>query len=194
MLIIKNTFLTLKFYPSKSISRCDLEDVVFVLIAVYLSLQSTRGETIMETQKEDKMTKFDSFIGKWELEYNVPESIFSKPDKGTGKGEFKRELNNKYVIFNYSSQLTAGKASAHGIFAWDEKIRAYRYWWFEDSGSFMTATCNFINENILFMNWENSLLIQTFTVESPNKIFLSMDYPSSEGKYIPVLEVVIKKR
>jgi hypothetical protein len=147
----------------------------------------------MKHEKEDKMVKFNSFIGKWELEYNVPESIFSKADKGSGTGEFKRELNDKYVVFNYSSLLTAGKGSTLGIFAWDEKISAYRYWWFEDSGSFMTATCNFINENILFMNWENSLLIQTFTVENPNKIFLSMKYPSSEGKYLPVLEVVLKR-
>ena len=171
-----------------------MEDVSFVLIAMYLSLKHQEDKIIMKPENEDKMVKFNSFIGKWELEYNVPESIFSKSDKGSGSGEFKRELNNKYVVFNYSSQLTGGKGSAHGIFAWDEKISAYRYWWFEDSGSFMTATCNFISENILFMNWENSLLIQTFTVESPNKIFLSMDYPSSEGKYIPVLEVVIKKR
>ena len=147
----------------------------------------------MKTEIDDKMKMFNSFIGKWELEYKVPESIFSKADKGTGKGEFKRELNNKYVMFNYSSLLTAGKASAHGIFAWDEKIRAYRYWWFEDSGSFMTATCNFINENILFMNWENSLLIQTFAVEGPDDILLSMEYPSSEGKYLPILEVVLRK-
>ncbi len=160
---------------------------------MYLGLLSTRGENIMEAQKEDKIAKFDSFIGKWELGYSVPESIFSKADKGSGTGEFKRELNDKYVVFNYSSLLTAGKASAHGIFAWDEKINAYRYWWFEDSGSFMTATCNFINENTLFMNWENSLLIQTFTVESPDKILLKMEYPSSEGKYLPVLEVILRR-
>jgi len=147
----------------------------------------------MEPDSEDRMKKFDSFIGKWELAFNVPESIFSKADKGHGTGELKRELNNKYVMFDYSSQLTVGKGSAHGIFAWDEKINAYRYWWFEDSGSFMTATCNFINDKTLLMNWENSLLIQTFTVEGPNKIFLSMDHPSPEGKYIPVLEVVFRK-
>jgi len=147
----------------------------------------------MKSDPEDKMKKFDSFIGKWELEYNVPESIFSKADKGSGNGEFTRELNNKYVMFNYSSKLTAGNASAHGIFTWDEKINAYRYWWFEDSGSFMTATCNFVYDKTLFMNWENTLLIQTFTVEGPNKIFLSMEYPSSEGKYTPVLEVVLKR-
>lgn len=147
----------------------------------------------MKSDSEDKMKKFDSFIGKWELEYNVPESIFGKADKGNGTGEFKRELNNKYVVFDYSSQLKTGKRSAHGIFARDEKINAYRYWWFEDSGCFMTATCNFVNDKILFMNWENSLFIQTFTVEGPNKIFLSMEYPSSEGKYIPVLEVVLKR-
>jgi len=37
------------------------------------------------------------------------------------------------------------------------------------------------------------LLIQTFTVESPDKILLKMEYPSSEGKYLPVLEVILRR-
>lgn len=41
------------------------------------------------------------------------------------------------------------RGEAKGIFAWDEKIKMFRCWWFENSGSFQSATCNFINDNTL---------------------------------------------
>ena len=142
--------------------------------------------------QSNKMNKFD-FLLKWKIEYNVPESVFSKTDKGTGKGEFKRELNDKYVVFNYKAQLSSGKGAAHGIFAWDSKEQNYKYWWFEDSGNFMTATCNFINDDTLHLNWHNSLLIQTFKKENKDKVVLRMEHPSPEGKYELVLEVIFRK-
>jgi len=49
-------------------------------------------------------------------------------------------LNQRFVSFDYRAKLSGGQAAAHGIFAWDEKNKIYRYWWFEDSGSFMEAT------------------------------------------------------
>ena len=139
------------------------------------------------------MNKLDFFLGKWKMECNVPESAFSKADKGTGIGEFKKELDDKYVVFNYKAKLSSGKGAAHGIFAWDSKEQNYKYWWFEDSGNFMTATCNFINDDTLHLNWHNSLLIQTFKKESKDKVVLKMEHPSPEGKYELVLEVIFRK-
>ena len=57
----------------------------------------------------------------------------------------------------------------------------------------MTATCNFINDDTLFLNWHDSLLIQTFTKADPNKIILRMEHPSSEGKYELILEVIFTR-
>jgi hypothetical protein len=139
------------------------------------------------------MKKFDFLLGNWNLKYRIPKSAFSEKASGSGTGVFKRALNDKYVTFDYSAELTAGAAEAHGIFAQDEKTKIYRYWWFEDSGAFMSATCNFVNDNTLFMNWHDTLLIQTFTKEDPDKVILRMEYPDDQGKFELVMEVVLTR-
>ncbi len=141
------------------------------------------------------MDKFNFFIGSWDLAYKIPKSSFSAEASGKGSGTFKRTLNDKYVLFDYEASFTTGdKASAHAIFAWEEKIKMFRYWWFENSGNFMTATCNFINDDILFLNWHNSLLIQTFKKIDEHTIELRMENPNKEGKFELILEVMFKRK
>ena len=130
----------------------------------------------------NRIEKLGFLIGNWEMEYNIPKSPFSDVDKGTGTGEFKKILNDSYVTFDYSATLTKGKTKAHGIFARDEKGDLYRYWWFEDTGNFMSADCNLLNNSTLFMNWHDSLLIQTFTKIDTNKMILQMKHPASNGE------------
>ena len=139
------------------------------------------------------MNKFDFLIGKWKLKYSVPKSFLSEEDKGKGNGEFKRILNNNYVSFDYSAKLSKGEGSAHGIFAWDDKSKLYKYWWFEDSGNYSSATCNFIDDNTLCLNWQDSLFVQTFKKENSDRIILRMKYPADENKYDLVLEVTFTK-
>ena len=139
------------------------------------------------------MDKFNFLLGTWKLEYKVPKSQFSEGDTGNGEGEFKRILNDRYVTFDYHAKLTRGEGAAHAIFAWDEKSKIYRYWWFEDSGAFMEATCNFINENTLCLNWHNSILVQTFKKMEDGKVVLQMSYPSEKNGYEVVLEVILVK-
>ena len=137
------------------------------------------------------MEKFNFLIGEWDLKYRVPKSVFSNEDVGEGTGEFKKTLNGNYVIFNYSAKLKLSENSAMGIFAWDKKSSLYRYWWFENSGNFLSATCDFINDETLFLNWHNSLLIQTFKKESRDKVILQMKYPLNENKHDLILEVIL---
>lgn len=146
------------------------------------------------TSTSNLMEKFDFLLGTWELEYRVPKSVFSDAATGSGNGVFKRALNDKYVYFDYSAELTTGTTAAHGIFTWDEKSKIYRYWWFEDSGAFLTATCNFIDDETLFMNWHDTSLIQTFSKISANKVMLRMEHPVAQGKYESILEVVFMRR
>jgi hypothetical protein len=146
------------------------------------------------SEQINPMEKFNFLIGKWNLEYRVPESRFSPKDHGWGEGEFKRILNNKYVTFDYHAKLTAGEGSAHGIFAWDDKSKIFRYWWFEDSGAFMEATCDFLEENTLCLNWHDSILVQTFTRKEDEKVILEMRYPKDKTDYEIVLEVVLTKK
>ena len=140
------------------------------------------------------MEKFEFLIGSWNLEYNIPKSSFSTAKTGTGAGTFKRALDDKYVFFDYESNIEGESGGAHGIFAWDEKTQIYRYWWFESSGAYMEATCNFTDDNTLFMNWHNSLLIQTFKKVNKNKVVLHMSNATSENQFELVLEVILKRK
>ena len=140
------------------------------------------------------MKKFNFLLGNWEMEYNIPKSSFSEATTGTGQGIFKRALDDKYVYFDYSTLIDGKKGQAHGIFAWDEKSKIYRYWWFESSGNYSTATCNFINDDTLFMNWLDTLLIQTFKKVSSDKVILRMENPNSEGEYELILEVIFIRK
>jgi hypothetical protein len=150
-------------------------------------------------KRPNVMDKFDFLLGTWNLEYKVPKSAFSEAATGTGTGTFKRALNDKYVYFDYTASLTTGdkagkEGGAHGIFAWDEKANAYRYWWFECSGNFMEATCNFVNDDILFLNWHDTLITQTFTKVSANKVILRMEHPIAQEKYELILEVIFTRK
>lgn len=69
------------------------------------------------------MDKFEFLLGTWNMEYRVPKSSFSKEDNGIGTGEFKKALNDKYVMFDYSAELSSDRSSAHAIFGWEEKIK-----------------------------------------------------------------------
>jgi len=140
---------------------------------------------------QDNLEKFKFLIGDWNLEYRIPKSIFSDPGTDTGVGSFKRILKDKYVVFEYS---TKSGGEAKGIFAWDDKIKMFRYWWFENSGSYLSATCNFINDVTLAMNWHDTLLVQTFTKETAERVILKMQHPAEKGEYELVLEVILTKR
>jgi hypothetical protein len=140
------------------------------------------------------MEKFDFLIGDWNLEYRVPKSNFSESATGSGSGTFRRALDDKYVYFDYSASVAGQEGQAHAIFAWDEKTKVYRYWWFESSGNFLTATCNFVSDEILFLNWHDTLLKQTFKKISQNKVVLRMEHPNSEGEYELILEVIFNRK
>jgi hypothetical protein len=143
---------------------------------------------------KEPMEKFDFLLGDWDLEYRIPKSAVSEAATGTGAGTFKRALDDKYVVFDYSCSLTTGDAEAHAIFVWDEKAKLYRFWWFEGSGNFSQATCNFLDDEALFMNWHDSLFVQSFRAVEPNHVILRMEYPTPEGKYEVVMEVIFTRK
>ncbi|MDD5063879.1 MAG: hypothetical protein PHQ35_03850 [Phycisphaerae bacterium] len=137
-------------------------------------------------EEQNPMEKFEFFLGDWNLEYKIPKSTLSEAMTGTGSGTFKRALKNKYVFFDYEG--------AHGIFAWDDKEKVYKYWWFEDSGNFTWAICNFVDDDTLFMDWQNEPMTQTFTRVGQDKIILRMSQSLGEDKSELVLEVILTRR
>jgi hypothetical protein len=139
----------------------------------------------------DNMDKFEFLLGEWHLEYRVPKSTLSAARSDEGAGSFQRVLDGKDVSFDYS---TKAGSRAHGIFAWDERAKVYRYWWFENSGNFLSATCNFLDNGMLAMNWHDSLLVQTFTRVYPERVVLKMQAPDTQGGYELVLEVIFTRR
>ena len=146
------------------------------------------------TQQEAPMEKFEFLLGDWDLEYRIPKSSMSPADTGTGSGTFRKFLDEKYVTFDYSCSLLTGQGQAHAIFAWDEKAKLYRFWWFENSGNFDQATCNFLSDKALFLNWHGSLFVQSFRAVDPDKVVLRMEHPTSEGKYELVMEVILTRK
>ena len=140
------------------------------------------------------MEKFAFLLGDWELQYIIPESRFSHKTTGSGFGSFKRKLNNEFVFFDYESNIDGNVGQAHGIFGFDQKVKIYRYWWFESSGNFMQASCNFTDENTLNMNWHDSLLTQYFKRNNENEIELKMSQQNSIGGSDLILEVKLLRR
>jgi hypothetical protein len=141
------------------------------------------------------MEKFEFLLGTWKMEYRVPESEFSAAMTGSGTGTFKRALNDQYVFFDYSASFSTGdRAEAHGIFAWDDKSKIHRYWWFENSGKFDAATCRFLDDGLLFMQWHGSLMSQTFRKTGRGRVVLRMVHPDSEGESKIVMEVLFTKQ
>lgn len=139
------------------------------------------------------MDRLNFLLGKWNLDYKVPKSIFSDEDFGIGKGEFKKFLNNKFVKFDYDAKLSKSKVKAHAIFGWDDKNNIYKYWWFENSGAFMEAACNFTNANSLQINWQSSLLVQTFRLIKNGDVIMRMNYPANDNDNALILEVIFTK-
>lgn len=146
------------------------------------------------TTNENPMDKFEFLLGDWDMEYNIPKSSMSEAYTGTASGTFKRFMDDKYVTFDYSDSPAEGKGQAHGIFVWDQKTKLYRYWWFENSGNFDEATCNFLSDNALFMNWHGSLFVQSFRAVDPDKVILRMEHPTSEGEYELAMEVTFTRK
>jgi hypothetical protein len=154
-------------------------------------------------ENNDTMRKFEFLIGDWNLEYKIPKSKLSEAMIGTGVGTFRRALHDKYVYFDYEASLRPAvravssstiQVEAHAIFAWDAKNGVYRYWWFESSGNFMRATCNFMNDNVLFLSWDDSPMKQTFERINQSRVILRMEHSSSEYDHELILEVVLTRK
>ena len=145
-------------------------------------------------EQQNPMEQFEFLLGDWNLEYKVPKSSFSEATTGTGTGTFKRALGDKYVFFDYSCSLTIGEGQAHGVFAWDSDKEIYRYWWFESSGSYEQATCNFIDNDTLFMDWIDTAFSQTFTRAGKDKVILRMEMSGDDGEDELVMEVIFTRK
>lgn len=140
------------------------------------------------------MDKFAFLLGTWHLDYRVPKSRLSEAATGSGTGEFKKALNGKYVYFDYEAAMSTGdRSQAHAIFAWDEKSKLYRYWWFESSGNFLGATCRFLEDGSLFLCWQETPFVQTFRKSGADEVTLWMGQPAAGGKHETVLEVLLTR-
>ncbi|MGA2533402.1 MAG: hypothetical protein ABSG19_10245 [Candidatus Aminicenantales bacterium] len=140
------------------------------------------------------MEKFAFLLGTWHLDYRIPKSRLGEAATGSGTGEFKRALSDKYVFFDYEAAMATGaRTRAHAIFAWDEKSKLHRYWWFEDSGNFLEATCYFLEDGSLFLSWQGTPFVQTFRKTGADEVTLWMGQPAAGGKHETLLEVVMTR-
>jgi len=158
---------------------------VFAVVILFMMHGSAGGGEVME--------RLHFLLGEWALEYQIPKSSMSEAMTGSGQGVMRRALHNKYITFDYHCSLGGDTTEAHGIFRWDESRQIYRYWWFESSGAYDTATCKLVDDGTLYMNWHGSVLRQTFKKMSDQEVFLLMELPVSDGSYELVLKVIMKR-
>jgi hypothetical protein len=143
----------------------------------------------MMSDTPSEMLKFEFMLGNWDLEYEY------SGGSGSATGTLRRALGGRYVFFDYGGVLSTGEETgAHAVFAWDKSIGAYRYWWFEDSGQFACATCKFVNDDTLALNWHDSLLTQEFVKDGHDRMILRMKRPDSTGEVKTVLTVYFARK
>jgi hypothetical protein len=150
----------------------------------------------VKTPGEDitMMEKFAFLLGTWKLDYRIPKSRLSEAGTSRGWGTVRKVLRDRYVQFDYEASDPAGKTTrAHALFAWDEKSKIYRYWWFEDSGAFLTASAHFLDDGGLYLFWHETPYVQTFRKTGRNEVTLWMGQPAPEGKFETVLEVLMTR-
>lgn len=147
------------------------------------------------THSKNPMEIFHFLLGDWKMDYRIPESSMHKAETASAAGIFQRTLDDKAVVFDYAGSTSAGERfSAHGIFLWDEKTQIIRYWWFESSAASMTADCEFIDDDTLYMSWHDSLLTQTFKKINADQVILRMGRPRAQDKYELLLEVTFTRK
>ena len=143
----------------------------------------------------DRMGKFDFLLGDWDLEYRVPKSSLGEADKGNGEGTIQKILGGSFVQIDYRASLRrTGSGSARGVFAWDRAAKIYRYWWFEESGNFLAASCDFVADGVLRLNWHDTLLVQTFEKLSRDRVRLRMERPAAGGGHEVIMEVLFTRK
>ena len=140
------------------------------------------------------MHAFDFLLGSWDLFYDIPESSMSEAATGKGTGEFRKVLNDKYVFLDYRSIFGEEQGAAHGVFCLEEQEGIYHYWWFENSGKYLQASCKFVDDETLYMNWHDTVLSQTFKKIDDDTVLLTMQQPASDKSYETVLKVTFKRR
>lgn len=141
------------------------------------------------------MDRFDFLLGDWTLEYRVPKSPLADADSGTGEGTISRALEGRYVFFDYRVAMkSGGRGAAHGVFGWDENAGIYRYWWFENSGNFLSASARFVADGVLRLNWHDSVLVQSFERMGPDRVVLTMEQPSAGRGYEGLMEVFFDRK
>ena len=150
------------------------------------------------------MDKFDFLIASWNLNYKIPKSSFSEEATGDGKGTFKRALNDKYVVFDYEASFSTGdRAAAHGIFTWDDKLKMYRYWWFDNydnayhcTGKYVTSAnaLVFTRDDIESETGEQLSCRYTFKFEDDNNIVFTWEEGDQGGNYDLVLTTTYTRK
>ena len=144
----------------------------------------------MSEQKE-KIEQLGFMIGRWKLEYHIPQSPYHVEAKGTGQGRIEVALDGRYMFFDYVSEVASNRTQAHGVFTWDVSNRCYRFWWFESTGNFDAAKGKLLDESTLYMEWDGPCR-QTFKKEGDGLV-LEMECLDPEKRYVPVMKVVFQR-
>jgi hypothetical protein len=136
----------------------------------------------MSTDTAAAMRALAFMAGDWDLDYTVTQKGETTKTL-CGTGSLRYLFGSTYLAFDYQvKQRDSGAVmgAAHGIFAWDQKAERYRYFWFEDSGTFLQATAVLRDGHDLLMQWQDINCSQIFRRVHADAMYLEMRCPDED--------------
>ena len=136
----------------------------------------------MTNETAAPMRALSFMIGEWALDYTVTQHGQTTKTM-RGFGSLRYLFNATYLTFDYQVlQKATGEmiAEAHAVFAWDQKLGQYRYYWFESSGNFHQATGILRDARTLALEWQDIHCTQIFRRESADAMYLEMRCPEQD--------------
>jgi hypothetical protein len=162
------------------------------LVRSHAERTDARKETTVKNEAVRHIALLSFMVGDWDLDYTVHQGGKIQNDL-CGTGSIKPIFDGVYLWFEYeirNKQRGEISGEARGIFAWDSKAEAYRYYWFENSGAFLNATAHLRDEHTLFILWHGVDCTQTFRRKSDDAMLLEMTCPEQDL----VLQVNMSRR
>jgi hypothetical protein len=145
---------------------------------------ASRKESNVIDEAIRRMARLGFMVGEWDLDYTA--HYGGKADRDLcGTGAIKPLYDGVYLWFEYevrNKRTHEIGGGARGIFAWDSKSEAYRYYWFESSGAFLNATASLRDAETLYLQWHGVDCTQIFQRVSDDALLLEMTCPEQNLK------------
>lgn len=147
-----------------------------------MSLDNHQPEPTRPDDTASAIRALSFMVGEWELDYTVTQHG-GTASTICGTGSIRRLFDGTYITFDYQVRQKETRekiGEAHAIIAWDKKTGQYRYFWFENSGTFLQATGFLRDDQTLALEWQDVNCRQIFRRVDADAIYLEMQCPDQD--------------